>query len=145
MVANDGPVQHVNGTAQKVQRKPSGRRSHFDPVKFKARFDAYVIEHLGTNKQEAEKILVPYHEMRQMQRNNDAIIMRMQKKQKESECDEKEAAKVLNEVLKLREKNSQLELNFYKKLAKTVSAKKILHFQAIEKYYFMHEMKRLSK
>ncbi|MBR1889236.1 MAG: hypothetical protein IJ816_01250 [Alloprevotella sp.] len=125
------------------QRNP--KKSHFDPTEFKARFDAYITQRLGLNKQETSELLLAYHQMRQAQRNNDSFVRRMLKKQQGTESDEKEANKVLNEIIKMREKNANIENDFYKKAIKKIGAKKLLQFQLAEKNFFMHEWKKFAK
>ena len=116
-----------------------------NPQKFKADFNAFITRKLSLPKADAEQLLSAYHEMRQKQHNNNSLMFRMLKNQRESQANEKDAQKVLNEVIKLRQQNADLETAFYKRMSKQISAKTLLDFQTAERHFFMHSFNKGEK
>lgn len=100
-----------------------GKGRRFNPAEFKAKMEAFVSEHAGLTAAESEKLLPLFEEMKEKQRKLKGQEHKLRKEccaaETEMECQE-----ILEKIVKLHVKASELEETYYNKMCKAVSARK---------------------
>jgi len=101
------------------------QQGKFNPEEFKAKLENYITQEVGFTQAEAQAFYPVYFEMKGKQRRLQRNIYQLKKNAPCADADDKEYAIIIQKIKDLGVEMAQLEVNYYKKLCKVVSPKKV--------------------
>jgi len=105
------------------------KRPRFNPEAFRANLEAYITEKAELSDAEAEKFFPIYHKMKAKQRDVMQKVQHLKRNHPSPDASEKEYTAIIYKIADLNEEVAEIEEEYYKKLCKVVSPKKV--FRAI--------------
>ncbi len=100
------------------------KRPRFNPEEFRAKMESYIAQKACLSDAEAEKVFPIFREMKAKQFE---VMRQSQKLSKKGDGpdNDKECQETLLKMMSLNVKSAQIEETYYKKMCKTISAKKV--------------------
>ncbi len=97
----------------------------FNPDEFRARLEEHITREAKLSKAEADKFFPIYREMKDKQRKVAMQAMELKRKHPASDATDKDYLNVVNKIASLDAQVASIEAEYYKKLCKVVSPKKV--------------------
>lgn len=121
------------------------KHPRFNPEEFKARMEAYISQKACLSQAESEKVFPIFHEMKQKQRE----LMKKEQKLKQSNFDsdtaDKKYQEVLMKVAELHKQAANVEEDYYKKMCKAISPKKVYAIIQADDAFHRDMLQRFSR
>ena len=115
-----------HGTDIHVQQKPRKPGCRMDWQELRRKQEAFITQHAGLTQTEANFFFPLFHELKQKQREIRRSMHRIYKGMESGTLTEKQCDEYLLQIGKLQKQNTELEITYYKKWKKKLSASKII-------------------
>lgn len=118
-----------------AQNPPQPKEPRFNPQEYKEKMERFVSKHAAFTQEEASKFFPIFHEMKEKQRE---IMKQIQKKKfskPASGASDKEYQDMIQDIEKLKIQQAEVEETYYKKMCKTVPAKKVFDAMIAEDHF----------
>lgn len=130
-----------------VQAQPRGEK--FKPEEFRAKLEGYITKEVGLTSSEAKAFFPLFHEMKEKQRDLLDKIFQLKRNSPASNATDKEYATAIQKIKRLEVEKAEVEEQYYKKMCKTIPARKLyLAMKAEDRFHrkminrFMDEEKK---
>lgn len=101
------------------------KQPRFNPEEFKAKMEAYITEKAELSKEEAEKVLPIFSEMKSKQYELTKQERKLRRQGEKEFTSDKDFEEALDKMAELKENAADLEEDYYKKMCKAISARKV--------------------
>lgn len=132
-----------------IAAQPQQRDKRMSPEEFRAKTEAFIGEKAGFTSEEAQKFFPIYHEMKGKQWKLMQEMGKLKQQKLGFTSTDKEYATIVNKIKSLGVEIAQIEEAYYKRMCKTVPAKKVfMAMQAEDKFHrqalsrFNHDRRR---
>lgn len=119
------------------------KHPRFNPEEFKAKWEAFICQKAELTKEESEKILPIFEEMKAKQR--ELKQQEFKTKKNFNACsDEKKCQEALLKIIDIHEDFAEIEETYYKKMCKAVSAQKAYRVMLADDAFHREMLQRAS-
>ena len=119
-----GTTEHETGVH--VQQKPRKPGCRMDWQELRRKQEAFITQHAGLTQAEANFFFPLFHELKQKQREIRRSMHRIYRGMESGTLTEKQCDEYLLQIGKLQKQSTELEITYYKKWKKKLSASKII-------------------
>lgn len=120
-----------------VQQTPGKPRCRMDWQELRRKQEAFITQSAGLTQAEAAFFFPLFHELKQKQREIRRSMHRISKEMEQGTHTEKQCDEYLEQIGKLRRQSTDLEISYYKKWRKKLSASKIIKILAADRKFSM--------
>ena len=121
------------------------KRPRFNPEEFKAKMEAYISQKACLSQAESEKVFPIFHEMKQKQRELMQKEHKLKRNTNESNTSDKEYQNILEKIAELHEQAADIEEDYYKKMCKAISPKKVFCIIQADDAFHREMLQRFNK
>ena len=127
-----------------AQPQQRGREKRMSPEEFRAKTEAFIGEKAGFTSEEAQKFFPIYHEMKGKQWKLMLEMGKLKQQKLGLTSTDKEYATIVNKIKSLGVEIAQIEETYYKRMCKTVPAKKVFMAMQAEDNFHRQELSRFN-
>ena len=112
------------------------RKEKFNPEKFRADLEEFIAEEANLTKSEGKLLFPIFHEMKEKQRSLQETIFQLKRNTPSSNATDKDYSATIQKIKSLEVEKAELEELYYKKMCKTIPARKVfLVMKAEDKFH----------
>ena len=121
------------------------KRPRFNPEEFRAKMEAYISQKACLTQAESEKVFPIFHEMKQKQRELMKKEHKLKRNTSEANTSDKKYQEALMQIADLHEKAADLEEDYYEKMCKAISPKKVFAIIQADDAFHREMLQRFSR
>lgn len=127
------------------QHGGQGDRSKFNPEEFRARLEGHISRQAGFSAQESQKFFSIYHEMKDKQHELQQKMFKLKKNRPAPNAPDKEYFSTILEIKDLNAEIAELEKDYYKKMCKAISPRKVYQAMLAEDDFHRQMLRRFNR
>lgn len=127
------------------QHGGQGDRSKFNPEEFRVRLERHISRQAGFSAQESQKFFSIFHEMKDKQQKLQQEMFKLKKNRPATNASDKEYSNAILKIKDLNAEIAELEEDYYKKMCKAISPKKVYQAMLAEDDFHRQMLRRFNR
>ncbi len=127
-----------------VMAQPRGGK-RFNPDKFRTDMEAFISEKAGLTQEDAMKFFPLFHEMKAKQHKLSKQIFELKAKRPAHGTSDKEYVRIISEIKSLNRQMAEVEETYYKRMCKTISARKVYESMLAEDEFHRYTLSKFNR
>lgn len=133
------------GICAQGQHGGQGGPSKFNPEEFRVRLEGHISRQAGFSAQESQKFFSIYHEMKDKQHKLQQEMFKLKKNRPANSASDKDYLNTIQKIKDLNVEIAQIEENYYKKMCKAISPKKVYQAMLAEDEFHRQMLRRFNR
>lgn len=122
-----------------------GDRPKFNPEEFRVHLESHISQKAGFTAQESQKFFAIYHELKDKQHKLQEETFKLKKNRPAPNAPDKDYLTTIQKIKDLNVEIAQLEENYYKKMCKAISPKKVYQAMLAEDEFHRQMLRRFNR